>query len=163
MAGWPFRSLPPLGHLATARPFSQWPVIAATGLAVASLYPVRNGRSAELWEIGDIVALVETADARLNKMAKRNERYFDVIVESYEPHSTAGLHGPVHIRPIEGQPFPTHLRVECSKDLVDTAKYPVGTRFKIRAKLTDRLGSGEFLYSYFGWPREVLGKPQKSK
>jgi hypothetical protein len=52
-------------------------------------------------------------------MAKRNERYFDVIVESYESHSTAGLHGPVHIRPIEGQPFPTHLRVECSMDLVD--------------------------------------------
>jgi hypothetical protein len=95
-------------------------------------------------------------------MAKRNERYFDVIVESYEPHSTAGLHGPVHIRPIEGQPFPTHLRVECSKDLVDTKKYPLGTRFKIRAKLTDRLGSGEFLYSYFGWMPEVLGEPGNS-
>lgn len=92
-------------------------------------------------------------------MAKRNERYFDVIVESYRPASTAGLHGPIHIRPIEGQPFPTYLRVECSKDLVDPDRYPVGTQFKIRAKLSDRLGSGEFLYSYFGWPVEVLGKP----
>jgi hypothetical protein len=92
-------------------------------------------------------------------MAKRNEPYIDVIVESYWPSSTSGLHGPIHIRPIEGQPFPTHLHVECSKDLVDPSKYRVGTRFKIRAKLTDRLGSGEFLYSYFGWRYEVLGKP----
>ena len=95
-------------------------------------------------------------------MAKRNEPYFDVIVESYRPASTAGLHGPIHIRPIEGQSFPTHLRVECSMELVDPAKYPVGTRFKIRAKLTDRLGSGEFLYSYFGWVPEVIGKPKNS-
>lgn len=89
-------------------------------------------------------------------MGKRKESYFDVIVESYRPISTVGLHGPIHIRPIEGQRFPTHLRVECSMDLVDTAKYPVGTRFKIRAKLTDRLGSGEFLYSYYGWVPEVI-------
>jgi hypothetical protein len=67
-------------------------------------------------------------------MAKRNEPYRDVIVESYYPSSTAGLHGPIHIRPIEGQPFPTHLHVECSKDLSDPTKYPVGTRFRISAK-----------------------------
>jgi hypothetical protein len=95
-------------------------------------------------------------------MAKRNEPYFDVIVESYRPVSTAGLHGPIHIRPIEGKCFPTHLHVECSKDLVDTAKYLVGTRFEIKAKLTNRLGSGEFLYSYFGWAPEVLGQPKNS-
>jgi hypothetical protein len=95
-------------------------------------------------------------------MAKRDEPYVSVIVESYRPHSTAGRHGPIHIRPIEGQPFPTYLDVECSKDLVDPAKYQVGTRFRIRAKLTDRLGGGQFLYSYFGWEPEVLGKPENS-
>jgi hypothetical protein len=93
-------------------------------------------------------------------MAKRNESYFDVIVESYRPVSPAGLHGPIHIQPIEGQCFPTHLRVKCNKDLVNPAKYPEGTRFKIRAKLTDRLGRGEFLYSYFGWAPDALGKPK---
>jgi hypothetical protein len=91
-------------------------------------------------------------------MAKRNEPYVYVIVESYYPANTAGLHGPIHVRPIEGQPFPSHLQVECSKELVDPNRYPVGTRFKIRAKLTDRLGGGGFLYSYFGWHYEVLGK-----
>jgi hypothetical protein len=95
-------------------------------------------------------------------MAKRDEPYVYVVVESYYPASTAGLHGPIHVRPVEGQPFPTHLHVECSKALVDPTKHPVGTRFKIRAKLTDRLGGGEFLYSYFGWDYEVLTELENS-
>jgi hypothetical protein len=44
--------------------------------------------------------------------------------------------------------------VECSKELVNN--YRVGTRFRIRAKITDREGSRPFLYSYFGWYYEVL-------
>ena len=91
-------------------------------------------------------------------MAKPFEPYQTVVVESYHPSSTAGLHGPIHIRPIEGEFFPPHLQVECSKALVDPKKHPVGTRFKIRAKLTDREGGGEFLYSYWGWPYEIVGK-----
>jgi len=59
--------------------------------------------------------------------------------------------------PIAGQPFATHLHVECSKDLSNTDLYDVGTRFRIRAKLTDRHGSGDFVYSYFGWPFDVVG------
>jgi hypothetical protein len=34
--------------------------------------------------------------------------------------------------------------------------YPVGTRFRLRVKLTDRQGDGDFLYAYFGWPAEVI-------
>jgi hypothetical protein len=90
-------------------------------------------------------------------MAKRNEPYRWCIVESYYPVSTAGLHGPVHIRPVADQPFATPLHVECSKEMVDPDRYPVGTRFRIRAKLTDRHGSGDFVYSYFGWKFDVLG------
>jgi hypothetical protein len=86
-------------------------------------------------------------------MAK-NEPYRYIIVESYIPSSTSGLHGLVHIRPVAGQGLPTNLHVECSKSL--SRNYPVGTRFRIKAKLTDREGSGEFLYSYFGWRYEVL-------
>lgn len=92
-------------------------------------------------------------------MAKKNEPYRYVIVESYYPHNTSGLHGPIHIRPIAGQVFPEHLHVECNKELSNPRIYPVGTQFRIRAKLTDRLGGGEFLYSYFGWPAEVIHKP----
>lgn len=95
-------------------------------------------------------------------MALRKSKYHYIIVESYFPSSTAGLHGPIHVRPVKGQPVPAYLHVECSKDLVNPDEYPVRTKFWIKAKLTDRVGSGEFLYSYFGWPVVVLEKPEKS-
>lgn len=80
--------------------------------------------------------------------------YKEVIVESYRATSTGGLHGEVHVRPAPGQFYPQSLRVECAKRI--STDYPVGTRFKMRVKLTDREGRGEFLYSHFGWPVEVL-------
>lgn len=86
-------------------------------------------------------------------MAK-SEPYQMVVVESFRPDSTSGVHGDVHIRPVAGQGLPTTLHVECSKKLSNN--YPVGTKFRIRAKLTDREGDGEYLYSYFGWPVDVL-------
>jgi hypothetical protein len=79
-----------------------------------------------------------------------------VNVESFKPASTAGLHGSVHIRPCPDQGFDTRLMVRCSRELVDTSRYPLGTRFRIRAKLTDREGGGEFLSSWHGWAFEVL-------
>ena len=88
-------------------------------------------------------------------MAKANESYQFILVESYIPVRSSGLHGKIHIRPIDGQGYPTEMHVECSKKL--SRDYPVGTRFKIKAKITDREGSGDFLYSYFGWPYEVIG------
>lgn len=86
-------------------------------------------------------------------MVAKKEVYQLIVVESFLPESTAGRHGPVHIRPALGQPFPRHLFVACSKDLM--TKYPVGTRFKIKAKLTDREGT-PFIYSHHGWKYEVL-------
>jgi hypothetical protein len=91
-------------------------------------------------------------------MAK-TEPYRWIVVESYYPDNTSGLHGPIHIRPVEGQGYSTSLHVECSKSL--SYSYPVGTRFRIRAKLTDREGSGDFLYSYFGWRYDVLGPDEE--
>ena len=88
-------------------------------------------------------------------MAKDDTPYIDLIVESYRATSTSGLHGDIHIRPVAGQGYSVDLRVECSKDL--SRKYPVGTKFKIKAKLTDRQGEGEFFYSSYRWRYEVLG------
>lgn len=89
-------------------------------------------------------------------MSKPDEPYRIVVVESFMPQDRSGLHGAVHIRPLAGQGLSTALYVECSKKL--SHDYPVGTKFKIRAKITDREGGGEYLYSYFRWPIEVLGK-----
>ena len=55
-------------------------------------------------------------------------------------------------RPSSGQGLPTNLHVECLKSL--SRNYPVGTRFRIKAKLTDREGSHGLVY--FGWRYEVL-------
>jgi hypothetical protein len=84
----------------------------------------------------------------------QNSPYQWIIVESYTPASTAGLHGPVHVRPVAGQGYSTALQVECSKSLVED--FPVGTRFRLRVKLTDREGGGEYLYSYWGWKFEIV-------
>jgi hypothetical protein len=80
--------------------------------------------------------------------------YHYVIVESFIPDSMAGLRGPVHIRPLEGQGLPVGLHVECAKRL--SKMYPVGTMFKIWAKLTDRDGEGAYLYSFHRWPTPII-------
>jgi hypothetical protein len=87
-------------------------------------------------------------------MAKLSEKYVLVEVESYMPSQTNGLHGKVHIRPRAGQGYPMTTHVECDNKL--KTGFPVGTKFRIKAKLTDRDGGGEYLYSYFGWPYDVI-------
>ena len=82
--------------------------------------------------------------------------YRTVIVETFYPSDTSGRHGPVHVRPAKRQVFPQDLFVECSKDLIDTKRFPVGTKFRLSAKLTDREGGTPFLYSYYGWGYEVV-------
>ena len=86
-------------------------------------------------------------------MAK-NTAYEYLVVESYREQRTSGLHGKIHLRPIEGQNYPTSLRAEGNKSM--TSDYPVGTKFKIRAKLTDRQGSGDYLYTSYKWEFEVI-------
>lgn len=86
-------------------------------------------------------------------MAKADD-YEWVEVESFIPGKT----GAAHIRPVPGQRHATTLRVECSKAL--SRNYPVGTRFRIRAKLTDMMGT-PFLYSSWQWPHEVIGQPTR--
>lgn len=84
-----------------------------------------------------------------------SDQYSEIIVESYLPSSTSGLHGPVHIRPLPNQnPFKPHLHVECSKELSND--YPVGTKFMITAKITSRQGGKPFVYSHYSWPYRVL-------
>ena len=60
-------------------------------------------------------------------MARKNEPYSWVIVESFRPSSTGGLHGDIHVRPVPGQGLDTNMFVECSKELVNN--YEVGTRY----------------------------------
>lgn len=85
-------------------------------------------------------------------MAKHDESRRQILVESYRPTSTAGLHG----APVAGQGLSTQLQVSCSKKL--SRNYPVGIQFRLWAKLTDREGGGEYLYSSPHWPVTVIPK-----
>jgi hypothetical protein len=91
-------------------------------------------------------------------MAMPQEGYEWIEVESFVPDRTSGLHGKVHVRPVPGGPYSPDLRVECSKMLSDTTRYPVSTRFRIWAKLTDRESGGQFVYSHFRWKYDVISK-----
>lgn len=87
-------------------------------------------------------------------MALALEPYRSIVVETYRVGSTAGRHGDVHVGPIAEEGFPPGIHVECPRSIV--RNHPVGTRFRIRAKLTDRLGGAQYLYSHHSWKYEVL-------
>jgi hypothetical protein len=85
----------------------------------------------------------------------KSKQYDYIIVESFRPTITTGLHGEVHIRPLPNQdPYLTVMHVACSKVL--SYDYPVGTKFRIQAKITQREDGAKFIYSHYSWPYEVL-------
>ena len=81
--------------------------------------------------------------------------YTYIIVESYIPLERSGMHGQIHIRPIPGQdPYLPSMHVECSKEL--SYNYPLGTRFKLKAKITNKNGGSPFIYSHYSWPFDII-------
>lgn len=85
-------------------------------------------------------------------MARDPWAYREVAVESvFDANS-----GRLRIKPVAGQAYATSMRVQCARALADPARYPAGTRFLIRAKLTDRNGGPPFLYAWHGDPVKVL-------
>lgn len=84
-----------------------------------------------------------------------NNQYDYIIVESFLISNTSGKHGLIHVRPLPGQdPYFETMFVECSKEL--SFDYPIGTRFRIKAKITAKQGGTPFIYSYYKWGYEVL-------
>ena len=86
-------------------------------------------------------------------MANPWSGYRQVVIETFNG-GPRGHHGSVRARPIKGEFYPTSMVVECSKEM--RTRYPIGTKFRIYAKETDREGSPPFLYTHFSWPYEVL-------
>ena len=80
-----------------------------------------------------------------------------VEIESFQDTDRSGGHGKILLRPLRGQKFPVGLRLEGNKSLVDD--YPVGTRFKVQATLTNRPGGGQYLFTSWQWDSRVLSRP----
>jgi hypothetical protein len=79
--------------------------------------------------------------------------YTEVVVETYEAVKP-GKSSRVHARPIEGQPYPATWDVECSRAM--RQQHPIGTRFRIFAKETNREGGKPFLYTHYSWPYQIV-------
>lgn len=88
-------------------------------------------------------------------MAGDHYRY--VVVETYRAIGEASR-SEVRVRPLPGQRCPVGIHVECSKGMRE--QHPIGTKFKIRAKLKGMERSPEFLYSSYRWGYEVLTDKQ---
>lgn len=81
--------------------------------------------------------------------------YQSILVQSH-PSSEGGHRLAVEIRPLAGEVFPSHLLVECAAEM--RTDYPIGTVFRICATLKQKEDCRPHLYSYHGWPFEVISK-----
>lgn len=79
--------------------------------------------------------------------------YRDLIIETYI-NKNGGSSKSVRARPMAGQNFDTSMNVECSSKMRNS--YPVGTRFLIKAKVTEREGGKPFLYAHYNAPYKVV-------
>jgi len=86
-------------------------------------------------------------------MARDAWAYRELAVES----ALDARSGKPRIQPVPGQAFSTSMRVQCSRRLFD---YPLGTRFLLSARITDRQGGEPFLYAWHGDPVVVMTKAE---
>ena len=101
-----------------------------------------------------------------------SQDYHELWFESFDLPDTGGHRDPVALRLTPGQELPEEveaecerrslnplsLLLECNKDLF--YNYPVGTRFLLKAKLTDREGKGTFFYTSYRWQPIDLVEPK---
>ncbi|TXD98342.1 hypothetical protein ES754_05300 [Psychrobacter frigidicola] len=81
--------------------------------------------------------------------------YKDVVIETYI-NTKGGSSKSIRARPIAGQSFDTSMNVECSSKM--RKSYPVGTRFLIQAKISEREGGTPFLYAYYNAPYRIVAE-----
>jgi len=79
--------------------------------------------------------------------------YREVAVESRLDHR-----GRPCVTPVSGQAFSTGMRVQCSRRLLDLDTHPLGTRFLLSVRISDRQGGEPYLYAWHGDPVRVLTK-----
>lgn len=79
--------------------------------------------------------------------------YREIVIETFENLGEPAAER-IRARPLPGQGLGTAMRVACSSKMREG--HPIGTKFKIIAKVTDREGGTEFLYCHYSRPYDVL-------
>lgn len=80
---------------------------------------------------------------------------YDIILVQSVLSNESGQRGPIHIKPLPNQePYSESMFVQCSKVLSN--EFPVGTKFKIKAKIIVPIGKRPFISSHYTWPFEVI-------
>lgn len=82
-----------------------------------------------------------------------------LVVESFELDNTSGHKDPVQIRPRPRQPYSPYMLLECSRRMVDTSVYPIGTLFKVWVRTKQKSGCKPHLYCN---PRDEIRPVSKS-
>lgn len=87
-------------------------------------------------------------------MRRDPSEYVYVIIETVRDSER----NRVVARPIEGQPFPTTMNVECPKEI--RTEYPVGTHFRVKAVVKQPKGALDqpHLYSSYKFNYDVISK-----
>lgn len=78
--------------------------------------------------------------------------YRDVVIETFQSTGGGSKHS-IRARPLEGQGFPTTMRVECSSTMRE--KFPIGTKFLVRAKIKNTEKESH-LYTSWQWKFRVV-------
>jgi len=82
------------------------------------------------------------------------------IVKTYE-YTGGGSSANVRVSPLPGQGISYKIKVECSRSM--RKEHPIGTLFKLKARLTNREGGTPFLYSRHDWEYEVVSEDEAKK
>lgn len=92
-----------------------------------------------------------------------DQSYYQLWFHSFRLENTSGHRSSVQLKLIPNQELPNEIIDESALRLVDPFvlvtecsrklfyDYPVGTKFLLKAKLTDREGVGLFFYTSFRW------------
>ncbi len=85
----------------------------------------------------------------------QEQEYSLVTVETFIPTRHENSGSKIRVRPTHDQgDFLKSMRVECSRHL--RKEYPVGTKFRIKAKISIADSGTKFIYSNHAWSYEVL-------
>lgn len=77
-----------------------------------------------------------------------------IEAETFIPNNHEFTDARVRVRPVDGQGFADNIRVRFPRSVRN--KHEVGTRFKVKVKLSQREDGSYYLNHHHSWFREVV-------